>query len=189
MGNLVRLFIEPGDEVVSSLGAYPTFKYHVDGFGGNISLVPYNNYYEDLDGLVIAAKKSKAKILYLSNPDNPMGTFHPKDHMQDFIDKIPGKKAIGDITDDSHISTASEGAYCGIFFEEQNKKLSEIFVNAIQNSNMQRILWISKKEPRNNILEIDNLTYIKHSSENDYFNTVLSLEEVEEVNEKFIDLK
>ena len=108
---------------------------------------------------------------------------------QDFIDKIPGKKAIGDITDDSHISTASEGAYCGIFFEEQNKKLSEIFVIAIQNSNMQRILWISKKEPRNNILEIDNLTYIKHSSKNDYFNTVLSLEEVEEVNEKFIDLK
>ena len=108
---------------------------------------------------------------------------------QDFIDKIPGKKAIGDITDDSHISTASEGAYCGIFFEEQNKKLSEIFVIAIQNSNMQRILWISKKEPRNNILEIDNLTYIKHSSKNDYFNTVLSLEEVEKVNEKFIDLK
>jgi len=95
----------------------------------------------------------------------------------------------GDGMNTFNISTASEGAYCGIFFEEQNKKLSEIFVNAIQNSNMQRILWISKKEPRNNILEIDNLTYIKHSSENDYFNTVLSLEEVEEVNEKFIDLK
>ena len=78
---------------------------------------------------------------------------------------------------------------CGIFFEEENKKLSKIFVNAIQNSNLQRILWISKEEPRNNILEIDNLTYIKHSSENDYFDTVLSLEEVEEVNEKFIDLK
>ncbi len=108
---------------------------------------------------------------------------------QDFIDKIPGKKAIGDITDDSHISTASEGAYCGIFFEEENKKLNKIFVNAIQNSNLQRIIWISKEEPRNNILEIDNLTYIKHSSKNDYFDTVLSLEEVEEVNEKFIDLK
>ena len=108
---------------------------------------------------------------------------------QDFIDKIPGKKAIGDITDDSHISTASEGAYCGIFFEESNKKLSDIYLNAIQNSNLQRILWISKEEPRNNILEIDNLTYIKHSGENDYFDTVLNLEEVEEVNEKFIDLK
>ena len=89
LGNLVRLFIEPGDEVVSSLGAYPTFKYHIDGFGGKMSLVPYNNYFEDLDALLIAAKKSKAKMLYLSNPDNPMGTFHPKDRMQDFIDKIP----------------------------------------------------------------------------------------------------
>ena len=62
---------------------------------------------------------------------------------QDFIDKIPGKKAIGDITDDSHISTASEGAYCGIFFVERNKKLSDVFINAIQNSNLQRILSVS----------------------------------------------
>ena len=91
LGNLVRLFIEPGDKVVSSLGAYPTFKYHVDGFGGNISLVPYNNNYEDLDALLSATKKSKAKILYLSNPDNPMGTFHSKERIQDFIDNIPDK--------------------------------------------------------------------------------------------------
>ena len=91
LGNLVRLFIEPGDKVVSSLGAYPTFKYHVDGFGGNISLVPYNNNYEDLDALLSATKKSKAKIVYLSNPDNPMGTFHSKERIQDFIDNIPDK--------------------------------------------------------------------------------------------------
>ena len=108
---------------------------------------------------------------------------------QDFTDKIPGKKAIGDITDDSHISTASEGAYCGIFFEGNNDKLSETFLNAIKNSNLQRILWISKEEPGNNILEMENLTYIKYSDEQNYFDTVLSLEEVEEVNEKFIDLK
>ncbi len=108
---------------------------------------------------------------------------------QEFIDKIPGKKAIGDITDDSHISTASEGAYCGIFFEGNNAKLSETFLNAIKNSNLQRILWISKEEPRNEILEVENLTYIKYSGEQNYFDTVLSLEEVEEINEKFIDLK
>ena len=108
---------------------------------------------------------------------------------QDFTDKIPGKKAIGDITDDSHISTASEGAYCGIFFQGNNAKLSETFLSAIKNSNLQRILWISKEDPENNILEMENLTYIKYSDEQNYFDTVLSLEEVEEVNEKFIDLK
>ena len=125
----------------------------------------------------------------LDEQNQDLRVFVSDKNSQDFIDKIPGKKAIGDITDDSHISTASEGAYCGIFFEESNKKLSDIYLNAIQNSNLQRILWISKEEPRNNILEIDNLTYIKHSGENDYFDTVLNLEEVEEVTEKFIDLK
>ena len=108
---------------------------------------------------------------------------------QDFTDKIPGKKAIGDITDDSHISTASEGAYCGIFFEGNNTKLSDIFLNAIKSSNLQRIIWISLEEPRNNILELKNLTYIKYSNERGYLDIVLNLEEVEEVNEKFIDLK
>ena len=125
----------------------------------------------------------------LDEQNQDLRVFISDKNSKDFIDKIPGKKAICDITDDSHISTASEGAYCGIFFVERNKKLSDVFVNAIQNSNLQRILWVSKEEPRNNILEIDNLTYIKHSGENDYFDTVLSLEEVEEVNEKFIDLK
>ena len=125
----------------------------------------------------------------LDEQNQDLRVFISDKNSKDFIDKIPGKKAIGDITDDSHISTASEGAYCGIFFEESNKKLGDIYLNAIQNSNLQRILWISKEEPRNNILEIDNLTYIKYSGENDYFDTVLKLEEVEEVNEKFIDLK
>ena len=125
----------------------------------------------------------------LDEQNQDLRVFVSDKNSKDYIDKIPGKKAIGDITDDSHISTASEGAYCGIFFVERNKKLNDVFVNAIQNSNLQRILWVSKEEPRNNILEIDNLTYIKHSSENDYFDTVLSLEEVEEVNEKFVDLK
>ena len=125
----------------------------------------------------------------LNEQNQDLRVFISDKNSNDFINKIPGKKAIGDITDDSHISTASEGAYCGIFFEESNKKLSDIYLNAIQNSNLQRILWISKEKPRNNILEIDNLTYIKYSDENDYFDTVLKLEEVEEVNEKFIDLK
>ena len=111
LGNLVRLFIEPGDKVVSSLGAYPTFKYHVDGFGGHMSLVPFNNYYEDLDALVTAVKKSKAKILYLSNPDNPMGTFHSKDNIQAFMNNMPHNtilcldEAYADFVDKDELAT------------------------------------------------------------------------------------
>ena len=118
LGNLVRLFIEPGDEVISSLGAYPTFKYHIDGFGGKMSLVPYNNYFEDLDALLIAAKKIKAKILYLSNPDNPMGTFHPKDRMQDFIDKIPDDTIL--CLDEAYADFVDKNELASIDLEKEN---------------------------------------------------------------------
>jgi histidinol-phosphate aminotransferase len=36
LGLVVRLMIEPGMPVVTSLGAYPTFNYHVAGFGGRL---------------------------------------------------------------------------------------------------------------------------------------------------------
>ena len=118
LGNLVRLFVGPGDEVVSSLGAYPTFKYHVDGFGGKMSLVPYNNFYEDLDALAIAVKKSQAKILYLSNPDNPMGTFHPKDHIQDFINNIPDSTII--CLDEAYSDFVDKNELASINVEQEN---------------------------------------------------------------------
>ena len=118
LGNLVRLFVGPGDEVVSSLGAYPTFKYHVDGFGGKMTLVPYNNFYEDLDALAIAVKKSQAKILYLSNPDNPMGTFHPKDHIQDFINNIPDSTII--CLDEAYSDFVDKNELASINVEQEN---------------------------------------------------------------------
>ena len=40
-GYLVRLLVEPGMPVVTSPGAYPTFNYHVAGFGGRLVTVPY----------------------------------------------------------------------------------------------------------------------------------------------------
>ena len=118
LGNLVRLFIGPGDEVISSLGAYPTFKYHVDGFGGNISLVPYNNYYEDLDALIVAVKKIRAKILYLSNPDNPMGTFHSKELIQDFIENIPDDTIL--CLDEAYSDFVNKDELASINVEQEN---------------------------------------------------------------------
>lgn len=41
LGQIVRLVIEPGAPVVTSLGAYPTFNFHVAGFGGRLVTVPY----------------------------------------------------------------------------------------------------------------------------------------------------
>ena len=89
LGVLVRLVTEPGDPVVTSAGAYPTFNYHVAGFGGRLVGVPYRDDREDLDALYLAVHHEGAKLVYLSNPDNPMGSWHPATAIEAFVRSLP----------------------------------------------------------------------------------------------------
>lgn len=89
LGLLVRLLIGPGDAVVTSLGAYPTFNFHVTGFGGTLHRVPYKNDLEDPEALVTKAAETGAKLIYFANPDNPMGSWHTASKVQAMIDAIP----------------------------------------------------------------------------------------------------
>ena len=107
---------------------------------------------------------------------------------KDFVEKLPGKKAIGDIYDDSHIYTASEGAFCGLFYEGSENSLREVFIKSIKQSSFRRILWISYIKVSDEITELENLTYIFCNEDTNYEDTVLRLEEIEEVNDKFLDL-
>ena len=107
---------------------------------------------------------------------------------KDYVEKLPGKKAIGDIYDDSHIYTASEGAFCGIFYEGSENSLREVFIKSIKQSSLRRILWISYIKVSHEITELENLTYIFCNEDTNYEDTVLRLEEIEEVNDKFLDL-
>ncbi|MCY0147693.1 pyridoxal phosphate-dependent aminotransferase [Hoeflea sp. G2-23] len=89
LGLLARLIVEPGTSVVTSLGAYPTFNFHVSGFGGKLVTVPYREDREDLDALLAAARREDAALVYLSNPDNPMGTWHSADDIVAFARALP----------------------------------------------------------------------------------------------------
>ncbi|RVC20066.1 aminotransferase class I/II-fold pyridoxal phosphate-dependent enzyme, partial [Mesorhizobium sp. M7A.F.Ca.AU.002.02.1.1] len=65
---VARMYVAPGDAVVTSLGAYPTFNFHIAGVGGRLVTVPYENDRESLDGLLAAVHRDKAPLVYLSNP-------------------------------------------------------------------------------------------------------------------------
>jgi histidinol-phosphate aminotransferase len=89
LGYVVRLLVAPGDAVVTSDGAYPTFNYHVAGYGGVLHKVPYRDDREDLPALLDRARETGAKLVYLSNPDNPMGSWLSGAEIEAALDAIP----------------------------------------------------------------------------------------------------
>jgi len=89
LGLAVKLAVAPGAAVVTSDGAYPTFNFHVAGGGGRLVRVPYRDDREDLDALVAAAVRDDARILYVCNPDNPMGSFWPAGALQELVAELP----------------------------------------------------------------------------------------------------
>lgn len=89
LGLIVRMYAAPGDAVVTSLGAYPTFNFHVAGFGARLVPVPYENDRESLGGLLAAVKRENAPLVYLSNPDNPMGTWWEAGEIERFAAALP----------------------------------------------------------------------------------------------------
>jgi histidinol-phosphate aminotransferase len=74
---------------VTSQGAYPTFNFHVSGFGGQLIKVPYVEDKEDPNSLLDAARAQKAKLIYFANPDNPMGTMNPRLEVEKMMQSIP----------------------------------------------------------------------------------------------------
>ncbi|PLL13682.1 histidinol-phosphate aminotransferase [Tabrizicola sp. TH137] len=89
LGTLVRLTAGPGDAVVTSLGAYPTFNFHVAGFGADLHRVPYRDDREDPEALLAKAGEVGAKLIYLANPDNPMGSWHEAPVIEAMVAALP----------------------------------------------------------------------------------------------------
>ena len=105
---VVRLFVEQGDTVVTSLGAYPTFHYHLAGFGHQARCVPYRDGRNDLQALSDLANQTSARMVYLSNPDNPAGTWHTASEIETFRSSLPSGCVL--ILDEAYIEFAPEDA-------------------------------------------------------------------------------
>jgi histidinol-phosphate aminotransferase len=88
-GYTVRMFVEPGIAVATSQGAYPTFNFHVTGYGGRLVTVPYKNDREDPGALLELARREKARLVFLANPDNPMGSWWPAVDVRGLIGNLP----------------------------------------------------------------------------------------------------
>jgi histidinol-phosphate aminotransferase len=107
LGYTVRMLVEPGTPVVSSLGAYPTFNFHVAGYGGRLVTAPYREDREDPEALLDATARERAPLIYFCNPDNPMGSWWPAADVESLIERLPAGSLL--CLDEAYGEFAPEG--------------------------------------------------------------------------------
>jgi len=93
MGYIVRAFLQPGEEVVTSENTFIGFLILAKSVGANLIQVPRRSDYKyDVEAM---AKKinENTKVVYIANPDNPTGTYITKEEF-DFLMKYVPKHTI-----------------------------------------------------------------------------------------------
>lgn len=84
----VRAFVSEGDEILISDPTFLIYEIAATVENGTIIKVPMKNFCYDLEGF---AKKisSKTKIIFIANPDNPVGTYVTQKNLENFLKIVP----------------------------------------------------------------------------------------------------
>ncbi len=87
---ILRAFINEGDEVIYSNPSFLPYAVFSRWYGAEQINVPLKepNYGLDLEG-ILNAITVRTKIIFLTSPNNPTGTYIPKAVLEDFLSKIP----------------------------------------------------------------------------------------------------
>ncbi|MDP1634565.1 MAG: histidinol-phosphate transaminase, partial [Gallionellaceae bacterium] len=87
---VARAFLAPGDKVVYSDHAFAVYALATQAVGATgISVPAAKGFGHDLHAMLKAAKSSKAKIVFIANPNNPTGTFLTADDLLAFMRGLP----------------------------------------------------------------------------------------------------
>jgi histidinol-phosphate aminotransferase len=109
LGLAVKMAADPCTVVVTSDGAYPTFNFHVAAHGAELVKVSFRDDREDLDGLLAATRAHEnVRVLYVSNPNNPMGSWWPATEIDRLIAALPDGVLL--LLDEAYCDTAPPDA-------------------------------------------------------------------------------
>jgi histidinol-phosphate aminotransferase len=118
MGLAVRAFVAPGDAALATRGTYPTFAYHVVGYGGRLIEVPYrDDGTPDCEALSKAARREAPRIVYLANPDNPSGRFVELGEITSFYQALPRNTLL--LLDEAYADFVDDGDLLPQVFEDR----------------------------------------------------------------------
>lgn len=106
MSYIVRTFLAPGDEVLTSERTFIGLYILARAVGANLKLVPLNNDYKYDVYQMAKSVSAKTKIIYISNPNNPTGTYIKKDEFDYFMEHVPPRALV--ILDEAYFEFAKD---------------------------------------------------------------------------------
>lgn len=93
---LVRTFLKPGEKVITSEKTFSLYKIATTEFAGQAAYLEMpmdKNLCFDLEAMA-GRIDEQTKIIFITNPNNPTGTFIPAVAIRNFINKVPKNKII-----------------------------------------------------------------------------------------------
>jgi len=85
---ITRVFANDGDNVVVSQHAFAIYGLVAKMVGAETIVAPAKNFAHDLDAM-LAAINDKTRIVFVTNPNNPTGTWIRKEELVAFLNKVP----------------------------------------------------------------------------------------------------
>jgi histidinol-phosphate aminotransferase len=100
---LLRLLVEPGDEVIAGVPAFSMFRFSARMYGGRLLEVPRDKDFALEVSAVKAAISKRTKIILVDNPNNPSGNLTGHDDILEIVDT-----GLPVLVDEAYIEFAGE---------------------------------------------------------------------------------
>jgi len=84
----IRAFIDKGEEAILAEPTYLLYRIAAKAAGVKLTLVPLKNMRYDLETMA-SRISGNTRIILISNPNNPTGTYVTRDEVESFVEKVP----------------------------------------------------------------------------------------------------
>ena len=123
---IIKAFLNPGEEVILSEPDFLIYKLAAKAAGAKIVCVSVKDFRTDLKRIKLAIN-NKTKLIFISNPNNPLGSYLNQGEIEDFLKDIPENVVI--IFDQAYIEFVQADDYPRMleFLDKQNLILLRTF--------------------------------------------------------------
>jgi len=94
IGALAAVFVDPGTSVVIPEPTYGLYSQVCAAGGASVTRVRTGALRFDLEAIAAAARESRARMVWLCDPNNPTGLLIGRDEWEQFLDGLPGGCAV-----------------------------------------------------------------------------------------------